>query len=141
MHRLIMREPQVASEGAVVANGRRFRVEDGVEGLANELLYKTAFLDHPDRWPTIGWMQDIQGFTPEDCVAFYKTYYAPNNATVVVVGDVRERDLLMAVRDAYGAIPSQAIPPEDVAPEPIQTEERRAELRKPSASDKLLIAF
>lgn len=141
MHRLVLREPQVASEKEVVANERRFRVDDDVEGLANELLYKTAFQEHPYRWPTIGWMQDIQGFTPEDCVDFYRTYYAPNNATVVVVGDVRERDLLLAIRDAYGAIPSQPIPPEDVAPEPIQTEERRAELRKPSASDKLLIAF
>jgi zinc protease len=137
----VLREPQVASEKEVVANERRYRVDDDVEGLANELLYKTAFQEHPYRWPTIGWMQDIQGFTPEDCVDFYKTYYAPNNATVVVVGDVRERDLLLAIRDAYGAIPSQPIPPEDVAPEPIQTEERRAELRKPSASDKLLIAF
>ena len=141
MHRLILREPQVASEKEVVANERRFRVEDDVEGLANELLYKTAFLEHPYRWPTIGWMQDIQGFTPEDCAAFYKTYYAPNNATVVVVGDVRERDLLTAVRDAYGAIPGQPIPPEDIAPEPVQIEERRIELRKPSASEKLLVAF
>jgi len=141
MHQLILREPQVASEKEVVANERRFRVEDDVEGLANELLYKTAFQTHPYRWPTIGWMQDIQGFTPEDCVAFYKTYYAPNNATLVVVGDVRERDLLLAIRNAYGAISSQPIPPEDIVPEPLQTEERRIELRKPSASEKLLVAF
>jgi zinc protease len=141
MQRLVLREPQVASEKEVVANERRFRVEDDVEGLANELLYKTAFEQHPYRWPTIGWMQDIQGFTPEDCAAFYRTFYAPNNATVVVVGDVRERDLLRAIRDSYGAIPSQPIPAEDIVPEPIQTDERRVELRKPSASERLLVAF
>jgi zinc protease len=141
MHRLILRDPQVASEKEVVANERRFRVEDDVEGLANELLYKTAFERHPYSWPTIGWMQDIQSFTSEDCAAFYKTYYAPNNATVVVVGDVRERDLLLAVRDAYGPIAGQPIPPEDVVPEPHQAEERRVELRKPCASEKLLVAF
>jgi zinc protease len=141
MHRLILREPQVASEKEVVANERRFRVDDDVEGLANELLYKTAFREHPYRWPTIGWMQDIQGFTPEDCVAFYRTYYAPNNATVVVVGDVQERSLLSAMRDAYGTIPDQPIPPEDIVPEPTQTEERQIELHKPSASEKLLVAF
>jgi zinc protease len=141
MQRLVLREPQVASEKEVVANERRYRVDDDVEGIANELLYKTAFEQHPYRWPTIGWMEDIQGFTPEDCVAFYRTYYAPNNATVVVVGDVRERDLLLAMSDAYGSIPSQAIPAEDIIPETPQRAERRLELRKPTASEKLLVAF
>jgi zinc protease len=141
MHRLVLREPQVASEKEVVANERRYRVDDDVEGLANELLYKTAFESHPYRWPTIGWMDDIQGFTPEDCAAFYRTYYAPNNATIVVVGDVRERDLLVAIRDAYGSIPAQVIPAEDIVPEPHQLEERRLELRKPAASEKLALAF
>src|SRR5271165_2080564 len=120
MARLVLREPQVASEKEVVANERRFRVDDDVEGAAGEILYKTAFVKHPYRWPTIGWMEDIQGFTPEDCAEFYKTYYAPNNATVVVVGDVRERDLLLAIRDAYASIPAQDIPPEDIDPEPPQ---------------------
>jgi zinc protease len=141
MHRLVLREPQVTSEKEVVANERRFRVDDDVEGLANELLYKTAFEQHPYHWPTIGWMDDIQNFTPEDCVAFYRTYYAPNNATIVVVGDVRERDVLLAIRDAYGAIPSQTIPAEDVTPEPPQLAERRLDLRKPAASEKLALAF
>jgi zinc protease len=141
MHRLVLREPQVSSEKEVVANERRYRVEDDVEGLANELLYKTAFQKHPYHWPTIGWMPDIHGFTPEDCTEFYRTYYAPNNATVVAVGDLRERALLLAIRDAYGAIPAQPIPPEDIVPEPPQTEERRVELRKQSASEKLLLAF
>ncbi len=141
MARLVLREPQVASEKEVVANERRYRVDDDVEGAANELLYKTAFAQHPYHWPTIGWMEDIQGFTPEDCVSFYRTFYAPNNATVVVVGDVRERDVLLAIRDAYGAIPAQVIPPEDVVPEPAQLERREQEVRKPTVSEKLLVAF
>jgi zinc protease len=141
MQRLVLREPQVASEKEVVANERRYRVEDDVEGLANELLYKTAFKLHPYRWPTIGWMEDIQAFTPDDCTAFYRTYYAPNNATVVAVGDVRERDLLLAIRNAYGDIPSSAIPPEDIVPEPPQFEERALDLTKPTASEKLLVAY
>jgi zinc protease len=141
MARLVLREPQVASEKEVVANERRYRVDDDVEGSANELLYKTAFVEHPYRWPTIGWMEDIQGFTPEDCAAFYRTYYAPNNATVVVAGDVRERDLLLAIRDAYASIPAQPIPPEDIVPEPTQREARELEVRKPTATQKLLLAF
>ncbi|MGA3121628.1 MAG: pitrilysin family protein [Polyangiaceae bacterium] len=141
MHRLVLRDAQIASEKEVVANERRYRVEDDVEGLANELLYKTAFEAHPYRWPTIGWMADIEAFTPEDCVKFYRTYYAPSNATVVVVGQVRERDLLLAIRDAYGIIPTQTVPAEDILPEPQQTVERRLEIRKPTASEKLLVAF
>jgi zinc protease len=141
MARLVLREPQVTSEKEVVANERRYRVDDDVEGSANELLYKTAFSKHPYGWPTIGWMEDIQGFTPDDCVAFYRTYYAPNNATIVVAGNVRERDVLLAVRDAYGAIPAQTIPPEDIHPEPAQLDTRDVTVRKPTATEKLLLAF
>jgi zinc protease len=86
-------------------------------------------------------MEDIQGFTPEDCVAFYRTYYAPNNATVVVVGDIRERDLLVAIRDAYGPLPAQVVPPEDILPDQPQLELREHEMRKPTATEKLLLAF
>jgi zinc protease len=141
MARLVLRDPQVKSEKEVVANERRYRVDDDVEGAANELLYKTAFSVHPYGWPTIGWMADIQGFTPEDCAAFYRTYYAPNNATVVVVGDVREKDLLLAIKEAYGALPAQSVPPEDIVPEPPQLEAREHEIRKPTATEKLLYAF
>jgi zinc protease len=141
MARLVLREPQVASEKEVVANERRYRVDDDVEGAANELLYKTAFAKHPYGWPTIGWMDDIKGFTPEDCIDFYRTYYAPNNASVVVVGDVRERDVLLAIRAAYGSIPSQTIPAEDSTPEPPQLLRRETEVRKPTATEKLLLAF
>jgi zinc protease len=141
LQRLVLREPQVASEKEVVANERRYRVEDDVEGIASEVLYKTAFERHPYHWPTIGWMEDIHGFTPDDCVAFYRTYYAPNNATIVVVGQVREREILLAIRDAYGSIPAQAIPPEDIIPEPVQPAERRVTLRKPTTSEKIAVAF
>jgi zinc protease len=141
MAHLVLREPQVASEKEVVANERRYRVDDDVEGAASELLYKTAFAKHPYGWPTIGWMEDIQGFSPEDCTAFYRTYYAPNNATVVAVGDVRERALLLTIRDAYGHIPSQPVPPEDILPEPMQIQERSVTMRKPTATEKLLLAY
>jgi len=141
MAKLILREPQVVSEKEVVANERRMRVDDDVEGAANEILYKTAFTKHPYSWPTIGWMTDIEGFTPDDCVAFYKTYYAPNNATIVVVGDVREQDVLEKLRDAYGPIPASEIPEEDTVPEPPQLEMREVVMEKPTASEKVLLGF
>ncbi len=141
MARLVLREPQVVSEKEVVANERRMRVDDDVEGTANEILYKTAFTTHPYHWPTIGWMEDIQAFTPDDCAAFYKTYYAPNNATIVVCGDVREADVLTKIRDAYGAMPASQIPEEDTVPELPQHGERTVTLMKPTASDKLVIGY
>jgi zinc protease len=141
MAHLVLREPQVTSEKEVVANERRYRVDDDVEGAASELLYKMAFTKHPYGWPTIGWMEDIQGFTPEDCVSFYRTYYAPNNASVVVVGAVRERELLLAIRDGYGAIPGHPVPVEDIFPEPAQREERAVDIHKPTATEKLFLSY
>ncbi len=141
MAHLVLREAQVTSEKEVVANERRYRVDDDVEGLASELLYRTAFERHNYGWPTIGWMEDIQAFVPSDCESFYKTFYAPNNATIVVVGDVREADVLTRLRKAYGALPRAEIPDEDTHPEPPQTEERVVVLRKPTATEKLVIGY
>jgi zinc protease len=141
MAKLVLREPQIVSEKEVVANERRMRVDDDVEGIANEILYKTAFTKHPYHWPTIGWMIDIENFTPADCVAFYTTYYAPNNATIVICGDVREQDVLERIRDAYGPIPASTIPEEDTTPEPVQLESRSVTLKKPTASEKILLGF
>jgi zinc protease len=141
MANLVLREKQVSSEKEVVANERRYRVDDDVEGSVSELLWKTAFASHPYHWPTIGWMEDIQGFTTEDCEAFYRTFYAPNNATVVVVGDVAEQDVLSLVQQHYGALPSSTIPARAYAKEPEQTAERRLEVQKPTANEKVMLGY
>ncbi len=141
MTRLVVRDPQVASEKEVVANERRYRVEDDVESAVSELLWATAFTTHAYHWPTIGWMQDIEAFSTADCVKFYKTYYAPNNATLVVAGDATASSLLKLVQGAYGALPPSSLPPEDVRPEPPQTEERLREVEKPTATQKLCVGY
>ncbi|HEU4405299.1 MAG TPA: pitrilysin family protein [Polyangiaceae bacterium] len=141
MANLVLRQPQVDSEREVVANERRLRVEDDVDGSVNELLYRTAFGRHGYGWPTIGWMQDIEGYTPDDCAAFYRTYYAPNNATVVMVGDVKLEAALKRVQDAYGGLESAALPVEDVLPEPPQTAERRVEVTKPTATERVAVGY
>lgn len=141
MSKLVLRGPQVDSEKEVVANERRYRVDDDVEGIANEELYKLAFEKHAYHAPTIGWMQDIEGFTPEDCESFYRMYYAPNNATLVVVGDVRIPDLLKKIGEAYGPLTASVIPAEDIHPEPPQRVEKRMVLRKPTATAKVVIGY
>jgi zinc protease len=141
MAHLVLGETQVESEREVVANERRFRVEDDVDGFLNEELYKLAFTSHPYHWPTIGWMRDIEAITIEDCRAFYRTFYAPNNATVVLVGDVDEEAALRLIEDKYGAIGAQELPEDKAVAEPEQTSERRATYQKPITADKLRIGY
>jgi zinc protease len=141
MAHLVLGDEQVESEREVVANERRYRVEDDVDGFLNEELYKLAFTSHPYHWPTIGWMRDIEAITIADCRAFYRTYYAPNNATLVIVGDVDEAEALALVEKHYGHIPPQPIPADLAPPEPEQTEERRAAWDKPVVADKLRIGY
>lgn len=141
MARLVLAEPQVAREKEVVMNERRMRVDDDVDGSVSELLYSTVFREHGYSWPTIGWMDDIKGFTTADCAEFYRTYYAPNNATLVVVGDVDVPQLLASVVERYGPLEAAALPREDVRPEPPQTEERRIEVEKPTETERLVVAY
>ena len=141
MSKLVLREPQVTSEKEVVANERRYRVDDDVEGAVSELLWATAFTKHAYKWPTIGWMPDIEGFTTADCEAFYRAYYAPNNAILVISGDFKSLDVLKLVAKHYGVIPSSTLPLENAQPEPPQTAERRVEVKKPTATEKIVIGY
>jgi zinc protease len=141
MDRLVLRAPQVESEKEVVMNERRYRVEDDVEGALNELLWSTAFEQHPYRWPTIGWMRDIESFNVEDCQKFYRTFYAPNNATLVVVGDVEPERALRKLQDAYGGYVAAPIPDPPALREPPQREEKRLEVSKLTPTQKLNIGY
>jgi zinc protease len=141
MSKLVLREPQVTSEKEVVANERRYRVDDDVEGAVNELLWATAFTKHAYKWPTIGWMKDIEGFTTQDCEAFYRAYYAPNNAALVISGDFKTADVLRMISQRYGALPSSTLPLEDAQPEPPQTSERRLEVKKATSTEKVLVGY
>ena len=141
MNHLVLRSPQVDSEKEVVMNERRYRVDDDVEGALNELLWSTAFEQHPYRWPTIGWMSDIESFDVDDCQTFYRTYYAPNNATLVVVGDVTPERALRQLQDAYGSYPPAPIPPQPTVKEPPQQAEKRLEVTKLTPTWKLNIGY
>ncbi len=141
MANLVLREEQVASEKEVVANERRQRVEDDLDGWASEKLWDLAFKEHAYRIPTIGSMEDILAFTPADCEAFYTTYYAPNACTIVLVGDVDPAKGVALVLESHGALKASVLPAEDVMPEPPQTSPRYLEARKPTATERLQMAF
>jgi zinc protease len=141
MNHLVLRKPQVESEKEVVMNERRYRVEDDVEGALSELLWSTAFEVHPYRWPTIGWMSDIESFDVDDCQTFYRTFYAPNNATLVVVGDVVPERALGKLQDAYGSYTPAPIPGPPAVREPEQRAEKRLEVTKLTPTWKLNIGY
>lgn len=141
MGHLTVSQSLLDSEKEVVANERRYTVEDDVEGAIGEQLWATAFENHSYRWPTIGWMKDIKGFTVEDCRRFYRTYYSPNNATVVVAGDFEEKNLLRLLQAGYEQYSAIELPVQPRAVEPPQVAERRIELTKLTPTWKLSIGY
>lgn len=141
MAHLVLHSKQLESERDVVMNERRFRVEDDVAGFLSEELFKLAFVSHPYHWPTIGFMEDIQAITLEDAQQFYRTYYAPNNATLVVVGDFSESQTLQWIEESYGKFASQKIPKESLIVEPPQTAERKALYQKPVTTENIIMGY
>src|SRR6185369_1361819 len=91
--------------------------------------------------PTIGWMRDIQAITVDDARQFYRTYYAPNNATLVLVGDFDERAAEAMIERHYGPLAASTLTREDYVLEPPQTAPRRAAFAKPVATDRLQIGW
>ncbi len=143
MTRLVLEAGPVEAERDVVTNERRERVEDDVDGWLDEQLMALAFTSHSYRWPTIGWMADIRALPLDDIRAFYRTWYAPNNATLVVVGDFDEAQLLALIDATYGGLPAQALPPRDVAndAEPAQVAPREVRGPRPVATERLVAGY
>jgi zinc protease len=90
-----------------------------------EQVQATSFLAHPYGIPTIGWPSDIETWTLEDLKSFYGTYYAPNNCTLVLVGDFDPKNVLALVRESFESIPAQPQPEPIRTKEPEQRGERR----------------
>jgi zinc protease len=142
MVNLDLRKRQVDTERDVVVEERLSSVEDSVDGALDELMYKQAYKAHPYRWPVIGWMKDIKAVTPEKAVAFYRRFYAPDNAVVVVAGRFDEAATLALLAEAYGAIPASAgAPRAEIKPERAPAAEVRAVIERPVPADRVAIGF
>ena len=120
-------------EKSVVMEERRLRTEDDPTSLLVEEVYAAAFKAHPYHWPVIGWMKDIESITLEDLKKHYKTFYAPNNAVIVVVGDVKADEVFKMVEEYFGKIPPSPHIPEFSYTEPPQRGERRVVVKSPEA--------
>ncbi|OGQ13960.1 MAG: hypothetical protein A3B70_03845 [Deltaproteobacteria bacterium RIFCSPHIGHO2_02_FULL_40_11] len=135
-------EKQVTSEMGVVQNERRFRVDNDIDGTMNEALNRLAYEKHPYGRPIIGWMEDITKYNVQDCLAFYNTYYAPNNATIVIAGNIDPRKTMTLIQKYYGEIPASQIPEKEIPIEPSQTKEKRKKIsRSDIEAEKALYAY
>ncbi len=141
MQHLVLEHTPVEAERDVVTNERRERVEDDVDGWLDEQLMAHAFTEHPYRWPTIGWMEDIRALALPDIRAFYRTWYAPNNATIVCVGDFDDEELRRLIEERYGDIAPAQLPELPRVVEPEQQRERVVRAGKPIATDRLLVGY
>jgi zinc protease len=141
MQHLVLEPTPVEAERDVVTNERRERVEDDVDGWLDEQLMAHAFTVHPYRWPTIGWMEDIRALALPEIRAFYRTWYAPNNATIVCVGDFDDEHLRDLIAQHYSHIPAAQLPEPAEQTEPVQLKERVIRAPKPIATDRLLVGY
>jgi len=141
MANLVLAEEEFAQEIKVVMEERRLRTEDQPRSLLYESLFAMAYRQHPYRTPIIGWMDDLENMRVEDARAWYRAWYAPNNATLVVVGDVDAREVFEQARRWFGAIPAHGLPERRTPVEPPQRGVRRAVLGAPAELPHLLMGW
>jgi zinc protease len=126
----LLGETYFEPEKKVIQEERRLRTEDNPVSALGEVTGAVAYMVHPYRRPVIGWMDDIQNLTRQDLVDYYKLYYAPNNAFIVMTGDFSTQEMLPKIKAAFGNLPGGAEPPKVRAEEPPQQGERRVTLKK-----------
>lgn len=142
MTNLALGDKQVQIERNVVIEERLSSVEDSVDGLLDEILYRQAFRNHPYRFPVIGLMEDIKGITTAKAMRFYKTHYAPNNAVIVVAGRFDPDAVLTSIADHYGALPaSDRLPVDEIKPERAPIAESRSEIVRPVPADRFVVGY
>jgi zinc protease len=131
MTNLVLDQQEVLRERDVVLEERSQRVDNDPGARLGEQLNAIQFLHHPYRLPIIGWRHEMASYTLEDALAFYRTWYAPNNAILIVAGDIDAAELRPLAEKYYGAIPAQPVPERERVMEPPQEAPRRVELSDP----------
>ena len=135
-------DEEFAKEIQVVMEERRMRTEDNPESLTFEAFNATAFTTNPYRWPVIGWMNDLENMTAQDIRDWYKVWYAPNNATYVVAGDVDPEEVFKLAKQYFGPLePIEQIMPPKPQKEPEQKGERRITVKAPAELPYLIMGY
>ena len=134
-------DEEFLKERQVVTEERRMRIEDNPRSQMGEAMSAAMYMASPYRRPVIGWMSDIAAYTPEDARDFYKRWYVPGNAAVVVAGDVDPAEVKRLAEKHFGAIPARAVPTRKPQVEPQQMGLRRIDFKAPAEQAVVALAF
>ncbi len=141
MVNLDITDAKIKTEREVVKEERRKRTDNSVMGALWEATFDLVYKAHPYRWPVIGWMDDLNRITLKDCKEFYKTFYAPNNAVMVIAGDIDKSKVKDLIQKYYGNLPSSEIKPRSYPKEPNQGSIRVREIVKAVQTPTIGMAF
>lgn len=141
MANLNLTKAEFDKEIKVVMEERRWRTDDNPQSKVSEVYQATAFQAHPYGRPTVGFMNDLENMTVEDAREWYNNWYAPNNATLVVVGDVKAKEVQKLAQHYFGKLKAKKLPARKPQVEPEQLGERRLVVKAPAKLPYLLIGF
>jgi zinc protease len=141
MRALAITPENLEQERGIVKEERRLRIDDDPGGKMYEEVYLAAYVASTYRWNTVGFMADLERITLEDAKSYFRTYYAPNNATLVLAGALTPADGFALAARYFGAVPSQTPPRPVVNDEPPQRGPKRVEFRGPAELPALAVAY
>jgi zinc protease len=141
MANLVISDELFAKEIQVVMEERRLRTDDQPQSVVYERLMATAYQEHPYRRPIIGWMGDLKNMTAQDARDWYARWYTPNNATLVVAGDVNADEVVAMAKRHFGVLPARTLPERKPQDEPAQIGEKRIAVKAPAQVPYLLMAW
>ena len=141
MQNLQLLPSEFAKEIKVVMEERRMRTDDEPHSLMEEKLMAAAYEEHPYQHPVIGWMNDLEAMTAGDAQEWYKTWYAPNNAVLVIAGDVKASDVFAMAEKYYGKIPAHKLPERRNYTEPAQAGIKRITVKAPAQLPHLIMSY
>ena len=141
MANLSLTKKMFTSEREIVKEERRMSTENSITGTMWEALYKHAFTTHSYHWPVVGWMDDLNAMTLADCKSFYRKYYSPSNAILIVAGDVEFSPLINKLETAYGAMLPVIVDDCRPAIEPGYSGEKKIEIRRQAELERWLMGY
>ncbi|MGE5026959.1 MAG: M16 family metallopeptidase [Betaproteobacteria bacterium] len=141
MHNLVLSPAEFAKEIKVVMEERRLRTDDKPQALVYESLMAAAYEAHPYHHPIIGWMNDLENMTDDDARNWYQRWYAPNNATLVVVGDVDPEATRKLAQRYFGSIKPAVLPQRKPQVEPVQRGIKRVNVKAPAKLPYLAMGY
>ncbi len=141
MANLVITDEEFAKEIKVVMEERRWRTEDKPQSRVNEQFQAATYIAHPYARPVVGWMNDLENMTAADAREWYRTWYAPNNATLVIVGDVKTQEVLKLAKLHFGKLKAKKLPARKPQTEPPQMGERRLVVKAPGKLPYLAMGF